>query len=662
MVESYPPDVVTNYGITLLEEGTEPHITYVSPDGSFIFYLNGGLAPFPGVTEGVVLTEGVQGLHPPFKQLMYQTARQDGAVYQDTVFDPAELTFKVTAHSRTPAGLRRIIRKWMAAWPPDQTGTLSWVTPEGGEWWAKVRMNRPPPEKLERTYTRSCQQTFTWSILIENAFWQSYDSTSQFSFGYRDSIDTFQRTDLTSLGPNWAQTYASGSTGTCGTDGSRATWTPTGTTASSVHNQWLGANAVQTVTVNGSPSEFTLALNGVNTPGITYPATAAMVQTGLEGLPDVAIGDVSVAGDLGGPYEVTFQGNYAKQAVPTMSGAPVLGGTNPYVTVATTSVGMSATTFGDLQVITAQFGMFNTWPFPEGAYIDIWGRTSQDGRNGMMLRLGVGQVYLYRFKDGVGTLLHFDLMLIPPLPFETYTFLCGTPANPREFQFLRSDWPWPILKYTEPDDASASYMGADYRGGGFGMVTGINILNGQQSLPPTIDNWNFGDNAAGTQSGHLSLTNFGDQTAWADFLVYGPGTFYFGDGPGTGDATIQFGPISDNQIALIRSHPGRRGVYDLSINPPEQNLNGFQSFVSRVFSFVFNNNIPPLATWLESLFGIAPPQGYLYPLLKGRWSKGIPPRPMASLPTTSQIAVRVEGGDARTKVIASITPQRRWPE
>lgn len=662
MVESYPPDVVTNYGITLLEEGIEPHITYTSPDGSLIFYINGGLAPFPGVTEGVVLADGVQGLHPPFKQLMYESARSAGATYQDTVFDPAELTFKVTAHARTAAGLRRVIRKWLAAWPPDQTGTLSWVTPEGGEWWAKVRMNRPPPEKLERTYTRSCQQTFTWSILIENAFWQSYDSTSQFSFGYHDSFDNFQRTDLTSLGPNWAQFYATGSTGTCGTDGSRATWTPTGTTASSVHNQWLGANAVQTVTVNGSPSEFTLSLNGTPTPGITYPATAAMVQTGLEGLPNVATGDVSVSGDLGGPYEVTFQGNLAKQNIATMSGAPVTGGTNPYVTVATTSPGMEPTTATDLQVITCQFGSFNTWPFPEGAYIDIWGRTSQDGSSGLMLRLGVGQVYLYRFKDGVGTLLHFDFMLIPPLPFETYTLLCGTAANLREIQFLRSDWPWPILKYTERDDANASYMGPDYRGAGFGMVTGINILNGQQSLPPTIDNWNFGDNATGTQSGHLALTNFGDQTAWPDFLVYGPGTFYFGDGPGTGDATIQFGPISDNQIALIRSHPGKRGVYDMSIDPPEQSLNGFQSFITKLFSYVFNNNIPPLASWFESLFGIAPAQGYLYPLLKGRWSKGVPPRPMSSLPATSQIAVQIEGGDARTRVVASITPQRRWPE
>lgn len=661
-MESYPPDVVTNYGITLLEEGIEPHITYVSPDGSFTFYINGGLAPFPGVTEGIALTDGIQGLHAPFKQLMYQSARQPGAVYQDTVFDPAELTFRVTAYARTAAGLRRVIRKWIAAWPPNQTGTLSWVTPEGGEWWAKVRMNRPPPEKLERTYTRSGQQTFTWSIIIENGFWQSYDSTSQFSFQYSDAIDRFQRTDLTSLGPSWAQTYSGGTGGTCGTDGSRATWTPSGSTSRTVVNQWLGSNAIQTVTVNGSPSTITLTLNGEPTAGITYPASAATVQTALEGLPGVVSGDVSVAGSLGGPYEVTFQGNYAKQDVPTMSGAVVSGGTNPYITVATTSVGMGQHTVGDLQVITAQFGMFHTWPFPEGAYIDLWARLNDAGTSGVRLRVGLGTVTLSRFKDGVETVLHEDLMLIPPFPFETYTFVCGTAANQREFQLKRSDWPWPILKYTEPDNASASYIGATYRGGGFGMEAGVNVLNNQQSLPPTIDNWNFGDNASVTQSGHLPLTNFGDQTAYPDFLAYGPGTFYFGDGPGTGDATIQFGPLTDNQIALIRSHPGKRGVYDMSIDPPEQNLNGFQSFISKLFSFVFNNNVPPLAAWFESLFGIAPSQGYLYPLLKGRWSQGVPPRPMSSLPATSQYAVKIEGGDARSKIVASITPQRRWPE
>jgi hypothetical protein len=194
--------------------------------------------------------------------------------------------------------------------------------------------------------------------------------------------------------------------------------------------------------------------------------------------------------------------------------------------------------------------------------------------------------------------------------------------------------------------------------------TNTNVFTGvtQQTIPPTVDNWNLGDNTSVTQSGHLPLTNFGDQTEYPDLLVYGPGTFFFGDGPGTGDATIEFGPLSDNQIALIRTNPGKRGVYDMSIDQPAQELTGFQSFITKLFSFVFNNNVPPLGSWFESLFGIQPAQGYLYPLLKGRWSQGIPPRPLSSLPTTSQMAVQIEGGDARSKVIASITPRRRWPD
>jgi hypothetical protein len=451
-VESYPPDVVTKYGITLLEEGIEPLITYTSPDGNLSFYLNGGLAPFPGVTEGIVLADGIQGLHAPFKHLMYASARVAGALWQDTVYDPGEVTMKVTAHGNSPAGLRRVIRKWIDAWPPNQAGTLSWVTPDGGEWWAKVRMNRPPPEKLERAYTRSCQQTFTWSIMIDGAFWQSYDSTSQFLFDYHHAVDAFQRTDFTSLGPNWAQTYSGGTTGTCGTDG-RAVWIPSGTTSRSVVNRWLGTNAVQTVTVNGSPTAFTLTHDSQTTTSIAYPATAGTVQAALEALPNIAPGDVSVSGNLGGPFEITFMGNFAKQDIVPLGAAVVSGGTNPYIQVAMTTQGMTATTGGDLQVITAQFGMFHTWPFPEGAYVDLWARLDSAGTTGLRLRIGVGQLILSRFNSGTETVMHSQWMVLEPFPFETFKFIVGTAANSRQYQLLRDGWP--ILKFTETDGGSA---------------------------------------------------------------------------------------------------------------------------------------------------------------------------------------------------------------
>src|SRR5690606_1137195 len=96
---------------------------------------------------------------------------------------------------------------------------LSWVTPDGGEWWCYPRLFRSPPEKLERGYSRQCKQTFTWSIRNDDAFWRSVDSTSQFNFRFKTATDEFQRDDEGTLGANWQQTYTPGDgAGVCETE------------------------------------------------------------------------------------------------------------------------------------------------------------------------------------------------------------------------------------------------------------------------------------------------------------------------------------------------------------------------------------------------------------------------------------------------------------
>lgn len=105
-----------------------------------------------------------------------------------------------------------------------------------------------------------------------------------------------------------------------------------------------GTNAVQTVTISGSPTggTFTLTFGGYTTAGIAYNATAAVVQTALEALTSFGTGNVTVTGSNGGPYTVTFVGSLglAAQSTMTASAAGLTGGT-PSIAVASTTSGVA---------------------------------------------------------------------------------------------------------------------------------------------------------------------------------------------------------------------------------------------------------------------------------------------------------------------------------
>lgn len=106
-------------------------------------------------------------------------------------------------------------------------------------------------------------------------------------------------------------------------------------------------NEVQTATVTGAPTggTFTLTWNSQTTTAIAYNATAATVQAALEALSNIDVGDVTVTGAAGGPYTVTFGGQYLGDNVAAMtaSGASLTGGTSPGVTIATATAGGAAT-------------------------------------------------------------------------------------------------------------------------------------------------------------------------------------------------------------------------------------------------------------------------------------------------------------------------------
>jgi hypothetical protein len=105
----------------------------------------------------------------------------------------------------------------------------------------------------------------------------------------------------------------------------------------------VAKNEIQDVTISGAPTggSFTLTFDGQTTGAIAYNATAADVQSALEALSNIGVGDVAVTGNAGGPYTVTFQGVLGATDVPQLTATSSLtGGTSPSVTVTTTQEGV----------------------------------------------------------------------------------------------------------------------------------------------------------------------------------------------------------------------------------------------------------------------------------------------------------------------------------
>lgn len=83
-----------------------------------------------------------------------------------------------------------------------------------------------------------------------------------------------------------------------------------------------GNNEVQVVTLGGTAATggtFTLTFNSETTTTIAYNASAATVQSALEGLASYSSGDFAVTGSNGGPWTVTFTGTLAGTNVSLMT-------------------------------------------------------------------------------------------------------------------------------------------------------------------------------------------------------------------------------------------------------------------------------------------------------------------------------------------------------
>lgn len=309
------------------------------------------------------------------------------------------------------------------------------------------------------------------------------------------------------------------------------------------------------------------------------------------------------------------------------------------------------------QAIECIVGSFPEWSYPDNAYNFLWGRmktTGTPGAWGIRLIFGIGYLRLSSFVNGVEYIIRDRGLIVPPMPGEKFTLVCGFEGNERLYKVYRNGIE--ILSAVEPTGAN---IGPEYRGVGFGMHAGAAILT--QATPASILRWNAADNMTVTQSGWLTRRNAGDQEMFDRLTLFGPGTFRIGNGPNTSDY-VEFGPLLNNQVVRINTDPRDRQITDLtSIPPTPQELNQFQRALKDFIGFATANNVPPILQAIESMFGIVPPQGNLYSLLRGRWSRGIPKKSPGAPVKAHKVFVSIDDGNADSAVMASGTPLRRYP-
>lgn len=312
------------------------------------------------------------------------------------------------------------------------------------------------------------------------------------------------------------------------------------------------------------------------------------------------------------------------------------------------------------QVVSIVMGSMPELALPLGAFNDIWARMGRnpDGTwngHGIRARIGWGSCEIARYNNFTKTVMAARPLLLPPLVGDKFTLVAGFEGNERLFKITRND----VDMLVHRERGTGSSIGANYRGIGFGVFAAGALFT--QATPGNVRKISAGDNATVSQEGYLQLTNIGDVKSYPRYLVYGPGKFSISNGPNTDDM-VELGPLVEGQVVLLETEPRRRSVVDVSPSAlPQQVLNPIQQLVRALVNFASNNNVPPLLRQFENLFGILPPQVNIYQLLSGRFTEGIEPRPTNSAGTTANIKIKIDDGNASSKVVGALTPRRRWP-
>ena len=149
-----------------------------------------------------------------------------------------------------------------------------------------------------------------------------------------------------------------------------------------VGDEGSAASEVQTVTVGATEGTFALAFEGQTTSAIAHNAPATgpnSVQQALEKLSTIGEVDVSVSGNVGGPYSVHFQTTFVNTNVPQLTcDASKLTGGSGTCSVATETQGFN----------TARAVKFTE----SGALVESWGSQG---------RLAVGETHILQSLYGI---------------------------------------------------------------------------------------------------------------------------------------------------------------------------------------------------------------------------------------------------------------------
>lgn len=318
----------------------------------------------------------------------------------------------------------------------------------------------------------------------------------------------------------------------------------------------------------------------------------------------------------------------------------------------------------DNQFAEIELGSLQEISFPDSAENHIWlrmGRNADGSWNGtgVKLQIGFGLVVMSSYFNFAESELRREVMWPPAAPRERFGFAAGTGKAGQEhtFKVYRNG----LELFTHVEDPYVSQLGPQLRGVGFGMRAGTALIT--QATPAAVTKFRVGDNMASTQSGYLRRINVGDQPMPDRYTLFGPADeIRIGNGPNSSDY-VSFGPILPNQVVQLRSDKQKKQVVDLTRTPPTpQELALYKQAQDDYTSFATANNAPALLQQVQSAFGVVPPQANLYPYLRGRFTRQIPPKSPGAPAVPHYVAVTIVNGNSDTKVIAAGTPRRRYPQ
>lgn len=170
-------------GADELLAGDHENIWYTSPDGNSRFYIAGALQPWPGIQDGIMLSGGIHGLSPEFKNIDLKSARQPGVTYTGTLYDTLNMDMMLQAHANSPQGMSKVISEWVGAWDPTQTGTLEYWTLDRGYWFINARLNKTWGDSWKQSWRTIKVANLSHSLRADLPFWLGVPSIDSFALG-----------------------------------------------------------------------------------------------------------------------------------------------------------------------------------------------------------------------------------------------------------------------------------------------------------------------------------------------------------------------------------------------------------------------------------------------------------------------------------------------